>query len=236
MNVAAWIALPMLASAHTSRKTAQTCPLDQTKFEAVLDMSGTSFGKRLDLKPLGPTPAPWRVPVCPRCHLVMYKDDFTEEELKSLSVLVSSKEYSELAVRHPSHFLMARSLEHLGEPAHHVAWAYLQSSWQVESDPAAYKEALELSIHHYTAALQETAGEPSGGDRASMQFLVGEELRLLGRFDDARAHFHAVSGEEGMAKDPFPALVAYEMRLIGLKDRKPHDMRDMNKAMPAGDH
>jgi len=44
--------------AHTLGNVDYVCPLDGTKFTAITDFSGTTFGKRLDLKPLGPTPAP----------------------------------------------------------------------------------------------------------------------------------------------------------------------------------
>jgi len=39
----------------------------------LLDGSGTQFGRRLDLKPLGPTAAPWTVAVCPTDHFVFFK-------------------------------------------------------------------------------------------------------------------------------------------------------------------
>lgn len=45
----------LLVLAHTSARVEQVCPIDGTKFSAVVDMSGTSFGKQLDLRPLGPT-------------------------------------------------------------------------------------------------------------------------------------------------------------------------------------
>ncbi|MBI5495714.1 MAG: hypothetical protein HY904_11885 [Deltaproteobacteria bacterium] len=90
---------PLVATAHTKGVTTQVCPLDKKSFSAELDMSGTTFGKRLDLKPLGPTAAPWRIPVCPRCHVVLFKKEFAEQELAPLSALVATAEYQALAER-----------------------------------------------------------------------------------------------------------------------------------------
>lgn len=72
-----------MAFPRTMSEVEKVCPLDGTKFKAVLDFSGTRFGMQLDMKPLGPTLAPWRIPVCPTDHFAIYKDanEFTEERL-----------------------------------------------------------------------------------------------------------------------------------------------------------
>ena len=61
----------------------KTCPLCATAFEAELDLSGTQFSQRLDLKPIGPIAAPWRLAVCPQCHFVLYTDELSGEERDS---------------------------------------------------------------------------------------------------------------------------------------------------------
>ena len=75
-----------IAYAHTWGTKEVVCPLGGEKFQTTVDMSGTRFGMQLDLKPLGPIAAPWRLPVCPGNHFVVYKDteDFTDDEIRHL--------------------------------------------------------------------------------------------------------------------------------------------------------
>lgn len=58
-------------NALTIHEADRTCPLCKTEFKAHLAGSGTQFGMRLDLKPLGAIAAPWPVAVCPKCHFVL---------------------------------------------------------------------------------------------------------------------------------------------------------------------
>ena len=84
------------ASAATEGEIDCTCPLCKTKFKAVVDFSGTSFGKRLDLKPIGAIRSPWRIPVCPKCQFVLFADKFSDDELKVLGEFVASEAYKEI--------------------------------------------------------------------------------------------------------------------------------------------
>ena len=68
-----------------------------TKFTALEDMSGTSFGKRLDLRAIGPTASPWSLPVCPKDHFVLLKQKFSPEELADLRRFVNSEPYQTVA-------------------------------------------------------------------------------------------------------------------------------------------
>ena len=70
-----------VVNAHTSGMVEKTCPLYEKVFKCELDMSGTQFGMRLDLKPLGLTAAPWRIPVCPRWRFVLYDDEIPTGEV-----------------------------------------------------------------------------------------------------------------------------------------------------------
>ena len=66
------------ATAATIYEAEKTCPLCTTEFKAHLAGSGTQFGMRLDLKPLGAIAAPWPVAVCPKCHFVLLGDDLSD--------------------------------------------------------------------------------------------------------------------------------------------------------------
>ena len=91
-------ALALLASAacavaSTFKEVHKTCPLCKTEFDTMVAMSGTQFGRRLDLKPLGPIAAPWPIPVCPKCKFVLYSDNIPKDELDKCQKIVSDAAY-----------------------------------------------------------------------------------------------------------------------------------------------
>src|SRR5438105_2338786 len=96
----------VLVAAAAAAPVTYRCPLDGTKFKAQPDVEGAQTGTRLDLKPLGPTPAPWTVPVCPKDHYPLVKERPTDAEKKVLRKLVARPDYQALAKDHPSYFLV----------------------------------------------------------------------------------------------------------------------------------
>ena len=206
------------AGAHTSRDVDYVCPLDGTKFTANTDFTGTTFGKRLDLKPLGPTPAPWSVPVCPTDHFALVKKSFTENEKTVLRKVVADPEYRKLAADHPSYFLVARILEALHEPPEDVAYAYLEASWQSEKGPH-YQEALENALTWFDRVKE--------GKAVQISRLVGIEiLRLLGRFDAAAERLQFVERELKDPRESVERRLRKERELIEKRDRTPHEIPD----------
>lgn len=79
--------------AHTSGMVEKTCPLCAEAFKCELNMSGTQFGMRPDLKPLGAIAAPRRIPVCPGCRFVLYDDEIPTEELAKCREIVQGDAY-----------------------------------------------------------------------------------------------------------------------------------------------
>src|SRR5262245_20026034 len=75
-----------IGSTHTAAttflKVELTCPIGGQKFKATIVTSNTFWGRRLDLKPVAPTPSsvPRLLPVCPENGFVMYKREFSDEE------------------------------------------------------------------------------------------------------------------------------------------------------------
>src|SRR5688572_10053646 len=116
----------LVVLAHTSGKVEKTCPLDGTKFTATVDFSGTSFGRQLDLRPVGPTPAPWAIPVCPKDHFPLFKREFSAAEIAALKAFVKTPEYQALS-RETSYYLTAKVMQHLEAPALDVAHTLLKA-------------------------------------------------------------------------------------------------------------
>ncbi|MBL9008141.1 MAG: hypothetical protein JNJ46_28035 [Myxococcales bacterium] len=215
--------------AHTFMQKQQVCPLDGTRWTATLDGSGTSFGQHLDMKPFGPTPAPWRLAVCPKDHFVMYQETFSQDELAVLRPLIESAAYQALAKDHTEYFLLGRIFEHLKRPAFVIGLIYVKASWQVDHDPARYREYATEALRHYEAGLAKPAAiatKPSEKDDADQrlhaELLAGELERRLGRFEAAQARFGRLQNSPQLSSELLRAIVAQQLALIAARDAAPH--------------
>ncbi|MFO0950259.1 MAG: DUF2225 domain-containing protein [Isosphaeraceae bacterium] len=238
MRCLAWIAPGALfltclsaSRADTRGEVDQICPLCETKFKAVLSMSGTQFGMRLDLRQVGPIASPWLVAVCPKCGFVLFKGEgkfgnegYSQAELKAFRAVVNSPEYKRLDAKTPSYLRLARLYEGAGRPPFDVAFAYLQASWQAEDrkDDRRTDELLESSLAWIEKHL--ASGPAVDDSTKSAEFLKGELLRRLRRPDEAKRQFDRLKGMKPFAENPFPRLIAEEERLLRIGDRMPQEM------------
>jgi hypothetical protein len=102
------------AGAHTSRELVVKRPLCWKEFKATFDMPGSQFGLRLDLKPLGMMAAPPLVLVCPQCHLVIWNDRISEDELDRCKSIIEGDDYRRHVSRE-SRFLLGLLFQGLGK-------------------------------------------------------------------------------------------------------------------------
>ncbi|MBP7370537.1 MAG: hypothetical protein KA902_03775, partial [Arenimonas sp.] len=115
--------------AMTEYKSDLICPIGGEKFEAVLAGSGTSFGNYLDLKPYGPTPAPWPIAKCPSNGFVIFKNSFTPTEREKLKSFVETEQYQLLQKKYSNYYLAAKLKENLGVAKREIAHTLLQATW-----------------------------------------------------------------------------------------------------------
>lgn len=228
-----------VVSAHTYQIVEETCPLCEESFECEMDTSGFQAGMRLDLKPLGPTPAPWSVPVCPQCHFVLYSDDISPEELTACQAIVRSDAYRQNSAR-ASYYLLGLLFEGLDKDPLSLGHIFLQASWQEEADEDKLKDALERSLHHFerflnrprngTAASQGVSTDDES--YATAQLVKGEILRRLGRFDEAKAHFSDLRELEAFHEPFLAGIVRFQMRLCTRMDSGPYALSEMGNGIP----
>ena len=209
------------AGAHTFTTQEFKCPIDGKRFTAMIDGSGYQEGVRLDLKPVGPTPAPWIIPVCPKCHFVVFTEELEPGVKERLRPFIYSKEYKRLAREHSPYFLLARIHEFLGEDDESIGDAYLQASWEVEyKNPERYRPYLRAARDAYSRSLGSVSRE--GEDRLAVEFLIGELDRQLGEFERAEALFANLTATlESPDGETWRQLIAYERKLIAAKDSAP---------------
>lgn len=217
--------LPATASAAQIIEREMRCPVCGHEFYAKLDAPDADYEMRLDLKPLGAIPGPWRLPDCEKCGFVIYSSRLSKEELGKAMAAAASPGYRASAAR-STYYKAGVIFSLLGKPDFLLANTYLKASWQEESDPARLKEDLELSLKHFTAC----AAACTGVEKENSQLLIGELMRRLGRFDEARAHLAGLRSEKGFQDNFFADIVEFQLRLCDKKDDRAHDMVEVKVA------
>jgi len=201
-----------------------TCPVCGTAFYAKLDVNPGQYDMRLDLKPIGDAPAPWRLPDCPKCGFVIYAISLSKAELAAHKRTVASPEYA-ASLRRSSYYRLGLLYAGMGRPDFAVANAFLKASWQEEASPAELKDDLASSLKYFTAA----AASPKSSlvERENSQLLMGELLRRLGRFEECAAHLKALRGTKGFTNNFFGDVVDYQLKLCVGRDAGIYEMEDV---------
>ena len=227
VRVAAFLVLS-LASAGVAASTVAdvdvTCPIGGKHFTTLAAMSGTQFGKNLDLKPFGAIISPWPIPKCPENGFVMYKETFGQDEIKRLTIFVLSDTYQALQKTETNYYLAAALMKYLGEPKKNIADALLEATWETENDPRYEKYAGEA------LGAFESLADPSSGatseDISFYQILAGEMERRLGRFDAAKHRFETLLTRADVRGTVLEQIARQQMALIALKDSATHPVAD----------
>jgi hypothetical protein len=161
-----------------------TCPIDGEVFTAIVGVNAHYLGQRLDTRRLGASVEPIPLPVCPTTGFVVYRRDFTPEQLALAQELVDTTDFRRQVRTGNEYTVAAYVAEQLGESRMVIAHFWLEASWLFESDPVRNPEYLARAYDWYTLALEEV-----GNDQEKfwqVQALRVELLRRLGRFDEAR--------------------------------------------------
>jgi hypothetical protein len=208
--------------AHTMSEVEQTCPLDGTKWKEMMDMSGTSFGMQLDLRPIGPTPAPWRIAVCPKDHFPIYKEKFAADEIADFRAWVKTPEYQAIA-KETSYYLTARAMLHRHGRPLAIAHVLLKATWQVGPGEQYRRYATEA-----LAQFKEAIGQQkTHGDEWLTAELVAVELeRRTERWDEAAARIASVRNDKAMQAELPKQVLDKQARLIAAHDSAPHPVSD----------
>jgi len=212
---------PSISSASTTAEVRVKCPIGGKTFKTVEAMSGTQFGTNLDQKPFGAILAPWPIAKCPDNGFVVYKKDFTKDELDRLQAYVMSDEYQALQKIESNYYLAATLLTRMDTPAEQIAYAFLQSTWEVEAD-SRYRRYAEKTLAHFESVI---AKPPAAFDKADIAFykqIAGEMERRLGRFDAAKKRFDALIGAPDVKGTTLEQVVAQEIELVKSGDSATH--------------
>ena len=210
------------AAAMTFMKVEHVCPIGGERFSAQEMGSGTAFGHFLDGRLHGAIQSPWPLVSCPGNGFVIYKDDYSADEIKRLTAVVESDEYQRMRGTETSYWLLARLFEAVDAPLKDRAGVLQSATWQ--ASPEQYPRYVQAAS---TAVAQQCPDARAAADRDEpwlyCQMLLGEWERRLSRFDAARARFERlqplperlVPGQDReRARRQYVAEIAQQLQLI----------------------
>lgn len=163
-----------------------TCPIGGEKFKSLVLGTHSTYGRYLDWEPVSYLEFPTPVPVCPSNGFVVYKDDFSDDELATFGRIIQSDAYrKDFAAKNTSYYLFARLLE-LSENIkdYDLWWIYLQSTWEADlCKSGKYTDYAKQTIKFAQDALS------SYSDDDSMYWLLNIIIpnlyRRIGEFESA---------------------------------------------------
>jgi hypothetical protein len=214
--------LPNVVVAHRTIEQTFDCPIDGNQWTQLTDMSGYQSGTRLDLKPLGPIPAPWILPQCPKCRFVLYEEDMAKLPLDKIKPFILSESYQSATKGQPTYFCLGLIEEFLDASPLVIGDAYLKASWQTDSDASECRKHLENALKHFATALASLGPESARFQTTSI--LCGELERRIERFGDARKHLEALLVNDAFKEPGFQKILRRELELIAKMDSAPHAM------------
>ena len=167
------------SSALLYKEQAFICPIGGEKFIADIPTSSHRIGIRTDYKPFGMLEALWLHPVCPENGFVMYDDEFSVKEIKTIKPYINSSEYQGYRHSETRYFLLAKIFEYQQKPIGEIADLYLKASWEAEGGPN-YNRYLELALNAFELSLKRDNIHIKSN--WSDQYMLVELNRLLGNF------------------------------------------------------
>lgn len=213
---------------HTSSIMDYTCPIDSTNFSYEVDCSGTSFYRRLDLKKIGPIAQPWRLPQCPNCKFVLYKNNSETYDLLSLKPYILSDEFQKINEHNSSYYFLAKIYEYLEYSNFEIAWTYLQASWQVEEEDSLYFQYLEFTLNNFIMATNNLlSNKEKYNDYLITLYLQIEINRKLGNFEESQMIINDFPELIECSIEWLPEILDFQEKLIQLKDSSNHDFNEV---------
>lgn len=194
------------AEATTMMKVTRTCPVGGAKYESFEIGSTSSFGIRLDLRPVGPA-AYLPFVECPNGFVVFKEEkDFTPEEIAKLTPVVASAEYQRLRTEHMIAYRIAYLRRALGEGERGLGWILMRAAWQAEDAKNETLRQTYLSEARRAYELERAANPTPTDDWWTASVILAEIARQQGRFEDAIAAVKALPTQQLPSDSPIPKV------------------------------
>lgn len=200
-----------------------TCPIGAAEFSLEVAPSPQPSDQNLDFKPVGEgVISPRPIPVCPGNGFVVYRDDFSAEEISALSTYVLSSEYRALKDIHTPYYLLAKLLDIQQRPVLEVAFTYLRASWEVDTENTRYEEYAKAAADGFETYLVDA--DQRVPDYFTSHLLLAELKRRVGDFAGAKTTLEAIKHHDQASK-PYPSrIIILQYKLIANESQEPYSM------------
>ena len=191
------IALATPASATTFYKESFTCPIGGEKFKADVVVSNISFGQRPDGKPYSPLPV-YPIVECPENGLLLFDDEFTDEELAALAAAIASAEFKAMRATETQHFRAAWLKEKAGRSALSQVNSLLQASWETDTEP---ERKIRYQAEFVNTVMRLERTEENAENWFWFNMRAVNALRELGYFAEGLRHLDKMMAPEHLPRD-----------------------------------
>lgn len=173
------------------------CPIDGTKFQIKKIKNHAQFATMLDGQGYGILISPEPVAKCPNDGFILYKNEFTEEELQALKQFTASQEYQLMSKHETDYWLAAKLQQKLSAAEEEILSSMQRSTWEAYNllDYEKYRRYAGETII-FIDKMQKPSDENI--------FLKGELCRRTGNFKEASKTFTLLkknaAGNQSMMK------------------------------------
>lgn len=218
------IALATAANATRLVPVERTCPIGGEKYKSFDIMSTSQFGMRLDFRPNGPIARlPWEE--CPN-GFVVWKEDFTKEEIAKLTPVVGSAKYQQMRDTHVIAYRVVFLRRTLGETDVELAWLILKAAWEAEDQKREQLRQTYLA-EAQTALAARAATMPTHDEEEwwPCAIVVAEIDRQRSRFRESIAKLDALPVRELQTGSALLAVIAQIRDRARKGDPNPADFK-----------
>ncbi len=184
-----------------------TCPLGGEKFQALTLGTHSTFGAYLDFKPISYMDLAIPLPVCPSNGFVLYKRDFTDEEISKIKVIIETQDYKNtFKEKNTSYYLFAKISKELKDPKVDLWGVLLKATWEAHScgNSEKYKKYATEAIEAAKEELKTTKIQDQ--NYWFLSFTIPELYRRIGEFEQAKIWVQKIdlsNLQQGEEKDFF---------------------------------
>lgn len=208
------------------------CAIGGEEFKHSELLSMTTFGSRLDGKPVGPLAIVHEPPQCPTNGFVQFKEKFSNKELAKLKKIIESKEFKDAKQNRPVFYLLFLELEKGGYNKQEAATALLKATWSVLISSIKIDIENEYNkdlLSQFVAYIDKNSNSFDKYFAAQFQVYAANAERQLGQFEKAQARLNKLKAKippsnpkKGFDTDSLKSHISQIEKAISEKDDDPY--------------
>ncbi|MBK6897076.1 MAG: hypothetical protein IPH06_10845 [Alphaproteobacteria bacterium] len=163
------------------------CPVGGETFQALTLGVHSTYGMYLDLKPISYMDMSTPVPVCPSNGFVIFKENFSKEELDKIKIIIKSETYKKIfKEKNASNYLYYNLAKEIKDPDIDLWWVLLKATWEADScgNRELYKKYAQETIE--VAEKELTKAKKEDQNYWMLSLIIPELYRRTGDFEQAQ--------------------------------------------------